>query len=225
VVAGSRLAVSAVRAQRQTGAAPPANGRMQAGSTLILHGTRSCSTAGQAFEKQGWRNRQRAAPPGRSADPAAAPAPESSVRTAWDLVTSVTATGARSRPCSATGRPAAGNGQVQPGAGPQAHQSVEVGAGADAAHALSGGGGCTDHPESAAPRGAAASWHARDSLFWRLGRDRRWQRRWQDEPHTAHHLELGFSLRCTQIGRPEALRSPPDPPPPRCTAPAGVGNT
>jgi hypothetical protein len=73
---------------------------------------------------------------------------------------------------------------------------------------LSGGGGRPDHPESAAPRGAAGvPGIARDSLF-RLGRDRLWQRLWQDEL-ASHHLR-SWSASMRQIGRP-SVGSPPDP--------------
>ena len=64
--------------------------------------------------------------------------------------------------------------------------------------------------------GRRRPWHARDSLL-RVGRDRRWQRLWQDEPLPSPG---SWSTSMHHIGRPR-VGSPPDPPPPRCTALAG----
>jgi hypothetical protein len=194
-----------VRAQRQT-CLRHDDGRMQAFSTLIPQaGTRWCGR-GQAFKKQGWR-------------PVSVVAywrvgcPEplllvSNLPPAWDLVRQYrrrAAIEALFRDWKTSGWQWEAS-QVRD----VAHQSVLVLVlalatlitlclGEEAAQTI------LNQPPRA---GRRRPWHARDSLF-RLGRDRLWQRLWQDEP-PAITWELvrfdapNWSTECWQSARPAA---------------------
>ncbi len=72
--------------------------------------------------------------------------------------------------------------------------------------------------------GRRSPWHARDRLF-RVGRDRRWQRLWQDEPpaitwELVHVDAPHWSTACWQSARPAATPAPHRPGRQAC-APAG----
>jgi len=194
-----------VRAQRQT-CLRHDDGRMQAFSALIPQaGTRWCGR-GQAFKKQGWRPVSVAA-----CWRVGCPEPlllVSNPPPAWDLVRQYR----RRAAIAAVFRDGKTSGwqweasQVRD----VAHQAVLVLAlalatlitrclGEEAAQTI------LNQPPRA---GRRRPWHARDSLF-RLGRDRLWQRLWQDEPpaiawELVHFDAPNWSTECWQSARPAA---------------------
>jgi hypothetical protein len=194
-----------VRAQRQT-CLRHDDGRMQACSTLIPPaGTRWCGR-GQAFKKQGWR-------PVSVVASWRVGCPEplllvSNLPPAWDLVRQYrrrAAIEALFRDWKTSGWQWEAS-QVRD----VAHQSVLVLAlalatlltrclGEEAARTI------LNPPPRA---GRRRPWHARDRLF-RVGRDRLWQRLWQDEPPAITWELVCFdaphwSTACWQSARPAA---------------------
>jgi hypothetical protein len=194
-----------VRAQRQT-CLRHDDGRMQAVSTLIPQaGTRWCGR-GQAFKKQGWRPVSVAA-----SWRVGGPAPLLLVRNlppAWDRVRPYRRRAAIAAVCRdwTTGGWQWEASQVRD----VAHQSVLVLVlalatlitrclGEEAAQTI------LNPPPRA---GRRRPWHARDRLF-RVGRDRLWQRLWQDEPpaitwELVHVDAPHWSTACWQSARPAA---------------------
>jgi hypothetical protein len=194
-----------VRARRQT-CLRHDDGRMQAVSTLIPPaGTRWCGR-GQAFKKQGWRSVSVVA-----SWRVGGPAPLLLVRNlppAWDRVRPYRRRAAIAAVCRdwTTGGWQWEASQVRD----VAHQSVLVLVlalatlitrclGEEAAQTI------LNPPPRA---GRRRPWHARDRLF-RVGRDRLWQRLWQDEPpaitwELVHVDAPHWSTACWQSARPAA---------------------